>query len=93
MTIPKLIYHYTNIEALINGIFNLNTVDSEKENDICLWATNCEYLNDPIDSYLGDILMHNNQEIKSFLKAISFHSLKVKIACQCGIFTARTGKV
>lgn len=68
MTIPKLIYHYTNIEALINGIFNLNTVDSEKENDICLWATNCEYLNDPIDSYLGDILMHNNQEIKSFLK-------------------------
>lgn len=68
MIIPNLIYHYTNIEALISGIFNLKTVDSEKDNDICLWATHCEYLNDTIDSYLGDILLHNNQEIKNILK-------------------------
>lgn len=68
MTIPKLIYHYTNIEALISGIFNLKKFDSETEYDICLWATHCEYLNDTIDSYLGDILLHNNQEIKNLLK-------------------------
>ncbi len=68
MTIPKLVYHYTNIEALISGIFNLKKNDSEKDNEICLWATHCEYLNDPIDSYLGDILLHNNQEIKNILK-------------------------
>jgi hypothetical protein len=67
MTIPTLIYHYTNIEALISGIFNLRKKDSESDDEICLWATHCEYLNDTIDSYLGDILLHSNQEIKNIL--------------------------
>jgi len=68
MSIPKLIYHYTNLESLISGIFNQKKDESDKDNEICLWATHCEYLNDTIDSYLGDILLHNNQEIKNMLK-------------------------
>lgn len=68
MSIPKLVYHYTNIESLIGGIFNPIKDESDKDHEICLWATHCEYLNDTIDSYLGDILLHNNQEIKEMLK-------------------------
>lgn len=68
MAIPKLIYHYTNIEALIGGIFNLKTVNSKQGNEICLWATHCEYLNDTIDTYLGDILLYNKEEIRGMLK-------------------------
>ena len=68
MSIPNLIYHYTNIEALINGIINPKVDNHNKDMDICLWATHCEYLNDPVDSYLGDSLLHDNEDIKSMLK-------------------------
>lgn len=39
MPMPKFIYHYTNIEALINGILNHKINDSERDNEICPWAT------------------------------------------------------
>lgn len=38
------IYHYTTIEALTNGIIVNKAV---KDKEICLWASNCEYMNDP----------------------------------------------
>ena len=46
-TTPKqeIIYHYTTISALFNGILT--------KNDICLWATNAQYLNDPQDILYG----------------------------------------
>ena len=61
--IPKMIYHYTSIDALINGI-----IHSEKE--VCLWATHCEYLNDPNDSYIGKKLLLENEEIKNIVTDI-----------------------
>lgn len=38
----ELIYHYTNIEALLNGI-----APAKPDEDLCFWATNVEYMNDP----------------------------------------------
>lgn len=46
----KTVYHYTTIEALFAGIL------SDKRNpgeEICLWASNCEYLNDPDEIKTG----------------------------------------
>lgn len=37
----KKIYHYTTIQAFFNGIVT--------KEDICLWATNAQYLNDPTE--------------------------------------------
>lgn len=45
----KIIYHYTNIPALFNGILS--------ENDICLWATNAQYMNDPQEICFGHKLV------------------------------------
>lgn len=47
LTTPRqeIIYHYTTISALFNGILT--------ENDICLWATNAQYMNDPQDILFG----------------------------------------
>lgn len=39
----KTIYHYTTTPALFNGILT--------EKDICLWATNVQYLNDPSEFF------------------------------------------
>ena len=46
----KPLYHYTTIEALFAGIL------SDKRNsgeEICLWASNCEYMNDPDEIKTG----------------------------------------
>lgn len=46
----KPLYHYTTIEALFAGIL------SNKRNlgeEICLWASNCEYMNDPDEIKTG----------------------------------------
>jgi len=61
--IPKMIYHYTSIDALVNGI-----IHSDKE--ICLWATHCEYLNDPNDTYIGKMLLLENEDIKCIITDI-----------------------
>lgn len=45
-----LIYHYTNIEALYNGVI-VHTPEINKE--ICLRASNCEYMNDPKEIIAG----------------------------------------
>lgn len=60
-----LIYHYTNVEALFNGII---VKSPEKDKEICLWASNCEYMNDP-------------EEIQTGFKLINkvFHADKKKV--------------
>lgn len=45
-----MIYHYTTLDALINGII----IDGSKTGkEICLWATKSEYLNDLSEKKLG----------------------------------------
>jgi len=44
----KVIYHYTNLDALIGGILN-----KEKGKEVCLRATHCQYLNDPSEITSG----------------------------------------
>lgn len=61
-SIPKdveIIYQYTNIDALFNGII---VKEPKKEGEeICLWASNYMYMNDPNEietgqKYVDDIL-------------------------------------
>lgn len=46
----KTVYHYTTVEALFSGI-----VSNKREpgSEICLWASNCEYMNDPDEIKTG----------------------------------------
>lgn len=46
----KIVYQYTNIEALFNGIIVKNPILNK---EICLWASNCEYMNDPDEVRTG----------------------------------------
>jgi len=47
----KIIYQYTNIEALFNGIIVEKPKKTNKE--ICLWASHYMYLNDPSEIAIG----------------------------------------
>lgn len=64
LRVPKqqeIIYQYTNIDALYNGIIAKETTnDAEK---ICLWASSFKYMNDPKEIKIGferiaDIFSH-----------------------------------
>lgn len=46
----SFLYQYTSIEALYNGIIVKNPV---KDKEICIWASNCEYMNDPDEVKTG----------------------------------------
>lgn len=46
----KHLYHYTTIEALVNGMIVKSPRDGE---EICLWATHNQYMNDPSEFDLG----------------------------------------
>jgi len=46
----KIIYQYTNIEALFNGII---VKEPKKNKEICLWASHYMYLNDPTEIETG----------------------------------------
>jgi hypothetical protein len=46
----KIIYQYTNIEALFNGII---VKKPEPNKEICLWASHYKYLNDPSEIATG----------------------------------------
>ena len=48
------LYHYTTMEALINGIIGTS---NKKDEEICLWATHCRYLNDPEELKRGELLV------------------------------------
>ena len=47
----KILYHYTSVDALLGGIIVKNKPEPGKE--ICLWATNCRYMNDPEELNTG----------------------------------------
>lgn len=47
----KILYHYTSVDALFGGIIVKNNPEPGKE--ICLWATNCRYMNDPEELNTG----------------------------------------
>lgn len=47
----KILYHYTSVDALFGGIIVKNNPEPGKE--ICLWATNCHYMNDPEELSIG----------------------------------------
>ena len=49
----ELLYHYTNVEALFNGIL-VNNPSSDK-NAISLFATDSEYLNDTNEIHYGNL--------------------------------------
>lgn len=54
--ILKVVFQYTGIDALFNGIIRKN---SKGETEICLRGTNCRYLNDPGEIAYGDGVINN----------------------------------
>lgn len=59
----KILYHYTSVDALFGGIIVKNKPEPGKE--ICLWATNCRYMNDPKEFSTGIRLAHEMLDIPS----------------------------
>lgn len=81
----KILYHYTSIEALFGGIIVKDRPSPNKE--ICLWASNCRYMNDPAELDTGVQLAHEvfdipfddsvqgiSEEAKDRIHIISFSS-------------------
>lgn len=60
----KILYHYTSVDALFGGIIVKNEPKPDKE--ICLWATNCRYMNDPEELNTG--IQFANEVLDSFFK-------------------------
>ncbi len=57
----RILYHYTSIDALFGGII---VKDNPKPNrEICLWATNCLYMNDPKELDTGIQFAHEILDI------------------------------
>lgn len=66
ITEEALLYYYTDIDALLNGII----VKDPKENkEICLWATRCTHLNDKNE------LMEGIEQMKKIVKYRIFKKL------------------
>lgn len=61
MSDDKILYHYTSVDALFGGIIVKNKPEPGKE--ICLWATNCLYMNDPEELNSGIQLAHEVLDI------------------------------
>lgn len=53
-------YHYTSLDALINGIIGQNP---EPQKEICLWATHSQYMNDPSEFSMGISLIDSMYDI------------------------------
>lgn len=58
-----IVYHYTCIDALFGGIIVNDNPQPDKE--ICLWATNCLYMNDPEELSSGMQLAHDVFDLTS----------------------------
>lgn len=69
----KILYHYTSIDALFGGII---VKDTQPNKEICLWATNCLYMNDPEELNSGVQLAHEVLEIPA---KESIQSLKERV--------------
>lgn len=59
----KIVYHYTSVDALFGGIIVKDEPQPGKE--ICLWATNCCYMNDPEELNTGVRLAYEVLNIPS----------------------------
>lgn len=70
----QILYHYTSIDALFGGIIVKDNPQPNKE--ICLWATNCLYMNDPEELNSGVQLAHEVLKIPS---KESIQSLKERV--------------
>lgn len=73
--IPKkvnIIYQYTNIEALFNGI--IVKEPKKKDEEICLWASNYLYMNDPNEIATGQ------KYVDELLKEYFIENISDKIA-------------
>ena len=57
----NIIYHYTSIDALLNGIL---VIEPKQYEEICLWATHSDYLNDKTEIKFSSKLIDN--KIKKF---------------------------
>jgi hypothetical protein len=57
----NLIYHYTSLDALFNGILVPNP---QQHKEICLWATHSNYLNDKSEIEFSSELIDN--KVKEF---------------------------
>lgn len=81
----KILYHYTSIDALFGGIIVKDNPQPNKE--ICLWATNCLYMNDPEELNTGMQFAHEvlnipsnnsmqslNERVKKDVHIVSFSS-------------------
>lgn len=53
-------YHYTSLDAIINGIIVRNP---EPQKEICLWATHSQYMNDPLEFSMGVSLIDSMYKI------------------------------
>lgn len=62
----SLLYHYTSIEALFNGILVKNNIQENKE--VSLMATDSEFLNDPTEIELGAKVLSILPEINRYFR-------------------------
>ena len=59
----NILYHYTSVDALFGGIIVTDSPQPNKE--ICLWGTNCLYMNDPEELNTGIQLAYEVLNIPS----------------------------
>ena len=56
----KYLYHYTTIEALVNGMI---VKYPRKGEEICLWATHNQYMNDPLEFERGISILNKMLDV------------------------------
>lgn len=81
------LYHYTTVEALINGIVK------ENSEHLCLWASNAKYLNDPTERTFGEKLLLKKANINKdhmrlirisgVLKKLNIYTCSFSEVCDC----------
>lgn len=59
--LDSIFYHYTTLDALYNGIIVNNP---DQYNELCLWATHSDYLNDKSEIKFSSVLI--DEKIQSF---------------------------
>ena len=67
LTVPdecETLYQYTTIDALFNGILVRHPMAKKEGYDICLWGSNCAYMNDPRELHPGRQIVDSILSIK-----------------------------
>lgn len=60
---PQMLYHYTTLGALTNGILGKNR---QKNEEICLWASDYRYMNDPEEIKTGQEILQSVLKQKKY---------------------------